>query len=226
MSPTGGSRRGPGRPPGDAASGTREALLRAGRELFAAHGYEGVSVRAVAETAGANAAMVHHHFGSKSGLFEEVLRRRFEPLNQRRIEMLDAAIARHAPDDPPLEEVMEAFLRAPVEAFGTPARATLLAVVHSVHEGQLSPEIFEKLFSRLQRHFAKIRDYLEPMSDAELQGRIRFVIGGMIHLLADRMWTGTSLDSEVILKMLIQWGVAVLRAPVTCQPELATEQVR
>ena len=195
---------------------TRERILDTAEICFAQRGFDGTSLREITTLAEVNLGAVNYHFGSKSGLFEEVLRRRFEPLNQRRIEMLDAAIARHAPDDPPLEEVMEAFLRAPVEAFGTPARATLPAVVHSVHEGQLN----------LQRHFAKIRDYLEPMSDAELQGRIRFVIGGMIHLLADRMWTGSSLDSEVILNMLIQWGVAVLRAPVTCQPELATEQVR
>jgi AcrR family transcriptional regulator len=205
---------------------TKERILDTAEICFAQRGFDGTSLREITALAEVNLGAVNYHFGSKAGLFEEVLRRRFEPLNQRRIEMLDAAIARHAPGDPPLEEIMEAFLRAPVEAFGTPARATLLAVLHSVHEGQLSPEHFERLFSKLQRHYAKIRDYLEPMSDAEFQGRLRFVIGGMIHLLADRMWTGSNLDAEAILNMLIHWGVSVLRAPVTCPPELATEQVR
>ena len=46
----------------------REAAFR----LFAAHGVEGTSLRAIAEEAGTSAALVMHHFGSKVGLVRAV----------------------------------------------------------------------------------------------------------------------------------------------------------
>jgi AcrR family transcriptional regulator len=67
--PTAASR--PARPRDSAA--TRRALLAAGRELFASVGYEGTTVRAVAERAGVNQALLFRHFGSKEGLFAEAV---------------------------------------------------------------------------------------------------------------------------------------------------------
>ncbi|GAA2409774.1 TetR family transcriptional regulator [Nonomuraea africana] len=52
---------------------TRERLLAAARALFAEHGYEQVTVRMIAAAADANIALVGRYFGSKAGLFGEVL---------------------------------------------------------------------------------------------------------------------------------------------------------
>jgi AcrR family transcriptional regulator len=52
---------------------TRQRLLAAGRALFAEHGYEHVTVRMIAAEAEANVALVGRYFGSKAGLFSEVL---------------------------------------------------------------------------------------------------------------------------------------------------------
>ncbi|MFD9944565.1 TetR family transcriptional regulator [Nonomuraea sp. NPDC059023] len=52
---------------------TRQRLLRAARSLFAEHGYEQVTVRMIAAAADANIALVGRYFGSKAGLFGEVL---------------------------------------------------------------------------------------------------------------------------------------------------------
>jgi len=53
---------------------TRRRLLDAARALFAEHGYERVTVRMIASAADANIALVGRYFGSKAGLFREVLR--------------------------------------------------------------------------------------------------------------------------------------------------------
>lgn len=53
---------------------TKTALVFAAGELFAEHGFEGATVRAIAERAGANIAAVNYHFGSKEHLYTEVLR--------------------------------------------------------------------------------------------------------------------------------------------------------
>jgi len=62
---------------------TREALIAAGRELFALHGYDGASVRAITARAGANLGAITYHFGSKRALYDEVVRRCLEPLAER-----------------------------------------------------------------------------------------------------------------------------------------------
>lgn len=54
--------------------GTKLALIEAAGELFAAQGFEGASVRAIAEKAGANVASINYHFGSKENLYTEVMR--------------------------------------------------------------------------------------------------------------------------------------------------------
>jgi AcrR family transcriptional regulator len=56
---------------------TSARLLDAAVELFARHGFHGTSIRDIAERAGANVAAGHYHYGSKAGLYLEVLRAQF-----------------------------------------------------------------------------------------------------------------------------------------------------
>lgn len=57
----------PGRPPGVTA--TRDEILGSARALFAAGGYEGTSIRAVARGAGVDPGLVLHYFRDKEQLF-------------------------------------------------------------------------------------------------------------------------------------------------------------
>ena len=66
-----------GRRPG--APDTRAAILAAARELFAASGYAGTSIRGVAAAAGVDAALVHHYFGTKDDLFLAALQLPVDP---------------------------------------------------------------------------------------------------------------------------------------------------
>lgn len=64
-------RRRPGRPAGDGAG--RDALLDAAKTLFAAHGYDGASVRKIAAEAGVDPGLIRHFFTDKAGLFAATL---------------------------------------------------------------------------------------------------------------------------------------------------------
>jgi AcrR family transcriptional regulator len=57
----------PGRRPG--ANETREAILAAARDAFAARGYEKATIRGIAREAGVDPALVHHFYGSKEDVF-------------------------------------------------------------------------------------------------------------------------------------------------------------
>jgi len=63
----------PGRPD------TRAEILAAARARFAAQGYEGTSLRAVATDAGVDAALVVHYFGTKGNLFIAAVDWPFDP---------------------------------------------------------------------------------------------------------------------------------------------------
>lgn len=66
-----------GRRPG--TSETREAIADAARRCFAELGYDRASIRAVAEQAGVDPALVMHFFGSKQRLFVSVMALPFDP---------------------------------------------------------------------------------------------------------------------------------------------------
>jgi AcrR family transcriptional regulator len=55
------------------AAATREAILAAALEAFTRAGYDGVGVREIAQAAGVTAMLVNRYFGSKEGLFAEVV---------------------------------------------------------------------------------------------------------------------------------------------------------
>ena len=57
------------------AAATREAILEAATRRFATQGYEHAGVREIAADAGVTAALVNRYFGSKEGLFAEVIER-------------------------------------------------------------------------------------------------------------------------------------------------------
>lgn len=67
---------------GDSSSGalTRQALLGAARSVFAAHGFEGASVRAITTEAGANLGSITYHFGSKRALYDAMLEESLRPI--------------------------------------------------------------------------------------------------------------------------------------------------
>lgn len=51
---------------------TRKALVRAGRKLFARHGYGGVGTEAIVQAAGVTRGAMYHQFAGKAELFEAV----------------------------------------------------------------------------------------------------------------------------------------------------------
>jgi AcrR family transcriptional regulator len=67
-----------GRRPGQLSS-ARDDIIRAARETFAEEGYSGTSLRAVARAAGVDAALIHHYFEGKAGLFIAAMALPFDP---------------------------------------------------------------------------------------------------------------------------------------------------
>lgn len=58
---------------------TRDLILDAAETLFASRGYQGTTIKAVAEKVGVQGPALYKHFANKRALFEEVLTRLFAP---------------------------------------------------------------------------------------------------------------------------------------------------
>jgi AcrR family transcriptional regulator len=99
-----------------AESPARTALLNAALNAFAAYGFEGAGTRAIAQAAGTNQGLVRHHFGSKEGLWRELIERGLDPLLQ--------ALEQAGPS---------AWLAAPGDG-ANPQRALLQLIVHALLE--------------------------------------------------------------------------------------------
>lgn len=69
-------------------------ILKAAEILFSEFGYEGTSTRQIAKEAGANMAMINYYFGSKDGVFIEIMEDRIcgfkSQLNQINYEQIPA----------------------------------------------------------------------------------------------------------------------------------------
>ena len=78
------------RAPSQRSLETRKRILDAAEQVFAAHGFEGASIREIAEKAGVQGALVHHHGGKKTELFFTVVSRRADELSALRLAALQA----------------------------------------------------------------------------------------------------------------------------------------
>jgi AcrR family transcriptional regulator len=94
---------------------TRQRLLDAGQHLFAERGYEGTSLRGLAEAAEANIAAVNYHFRSKEGLLQAVIARAMAPVNAERERRLGDLLAAGAPQ---LEQLVRAFVEPGLDLAG------------------------------------------------------------------------------------------------------------
>lgn len=64
------------------AEATRTRIVMAAEQAFVEHGFDGARVDDIATAAEANKRMLYAYFGSKEGLYVEVLRRNFERVSE------------------------------------------------------------------------------------------------------------------------------------------------
>lgn len=214
-----------GRRPGRPAGGEDvwETILDVGEQLFATHGFSGTSIRDIAASARVNQAMIGYHFGSKTGLFEAVFKRRGSWIVQRRMELLDALEARRG-RPPTLSELVEAYLRPQFDMKSSGpaglAFCRLQARLHNEPE-DLAFRLRRKVYDvSTKRYIRALERALPDVDPADVSFRMMFVIGTYLYMLAgvdrlddlsDHRFTATDLD-ELVTRM-VAFLVGGLKAP-------------
>jgi AcrR family transcriptional regulator len=208
----------------------REAILTAAEELFSNNGFNAVSVRDIAQAAGANPGSVTYHFKTKDGLLLEIYRRHCGPMNLRRSELL--AAAKRVRD---LQDRLEAIVRAYVlpafssgsDLAGGGARFTRLRAVMSAEGNEVVRRIIAQTFDDTSHAFIDaIHESLPHIPRKEIVWRSHFLLGALYYTLVmpdrvSRLSRGSAdgADAGHAIEELVRATVASLQAPALDPPE-------
>jgi AcrR family transcriptional regulator len=173
----------------EAPHATKGAILEAAERLFAVHGFRATSLRAITSQADANLGAVNYHFSSKDALILAVLRRRLQPMNQARLQLLDEFEAEAGVKAAPVEKVLEALFRPPLElvARGTKSAryfVQLMAQALAEPSRLLEPLIEEEFAEKNRRFHAAMRRALPYLTSDEVHWRLHFAHGVFLHASA------------------------------------------
>ncbi len=219
------------------SSATQVKILDAAEALFMEHGFEATSMRQITSEAEVNLAAVNYHFGSKEDLFEAVLTRRLDPMNQERLALLTLLERESTAQAPTPEKILAAmfipalrlardrerggknFLRLLGRAYADPAPFIR----------RFLSEQYAEMIARFKAAFARALPHLPKK---ELSWRLHFVMGALSYTLAgtDALRLIAELNprethnDELLLRRLAPFLIAGLKAPLPDLDELADER--
>ena len=146
-----------------------------------------MSLRHITAAADVNLASVNYHFGSKEALIDEVIARRIQPINLRRLALLDERLA--ATDEPlALAALVDCFITPVLDTLGDSAHSERLfsrLMSRCLAEGtDRFPEVLIAQFTEVIARFVSEMSRTLPGVPAEIhQLRILFMAGAMSHAL-------------------------------------------
>ena len=208
----------------------RERILDAAEHAFGERGFDGVSLRDIVLEARVNLATVYYYFGSKHGLMEAVLKRRFGPLRQEQLDLLQEAERKHPGQALPVEAVLRALLLPPLKLAVAPAtkrRAIAPLVGRIVAEPNArTQEFLRSQHADVRAAFLRaLQASLPKLPLADLRWRFEFITGALAIILCnprklERESRGACnpVDADQVLAEMIRFFSPGLRAPATKGP--------
>ena len=163
--------------------GSRQKIFASAERLFAERGFNGVSVRDIANDAGVNSALVGYYFGGKKGLLSEVYTRHCTPLNQERMRLLKEFS--QPKGGPTLEQVLEAFIRPSLEVtvdHRGRSNFTRLRAILSGENSALLEKLIADNFDQSSRIFVgALRKCLPHLTVEDILWRFHFLLGAIYY---------------------------------------------
>jgi AcrR family transcriptional regulator len=201
---------------------SREKLIQSAEALFAERGFEGVSVRDIANAAGVNSALIGYYFRGKEGLLSEVYTRHCEPLKRERERLL----AEFAKDEAglALEKTIEAFIKPSLEvttdSSGRSGFIRLRAILSAENSALLEQLVAENFDASSGMFVEALAKCLPGLSRDEIYWRFHFLLGTVYYTGAGphriRTLSGGRCDPsdpDATTKHLVPFLAAGFRAP-------------
>ncbi len=206
---------------------TKTRILDAAETLFMEHGFEATSLRQLTGAAGVNLAAVNYHFGTKEELFQAVLTRRLDPMNQERIDLLERYRREAGARPLSCEKILSAMLIPALRLSRDEKRGGhhFLRVLGRAYADP-APFIRNFLSAQYAEMIARFKEaFLEALphlTRQELTWRLHFVMGALSYTLAGtdalklmaQVAPGEKDNDEMLLQRLAPFLAAGLKAPL------------
>lgn len=205
------------------AADTKEQILDTAEALFAEQGIDGVSLRAITQAAAVNLASVHYHFGSKEALVKAVFVRRIGAVNRERIVLLDEAES-GANGPLTVDRILYALFAPAIRLSQDPQRGRRfmrLCGRFYAEPADYLEAVFKEEFAELARRLERAFKSAAPdLPEKELQWRIHFSVGVMVHTMMDsdriRRWTQGLCDPTDVqgtIDAMVRFAAAGMSVP-------------
>lgn len=162
---------------------SQQRIFASAERLFAERGFDGVSVRDIANDAGVNGAMIGYYFGSKQGLLSEVYSSHCRVLNQERLRLLKEFS--QMKQGPTLEHVLEAFIRpslaVTVDSHGRSDFTRLRAILSGENASLLEQLIAENFDQSSLTFVNALRKCLPHLKREDVLWRFHFLLGAIYY---------------------------------------------
>ena len=205
---------------------TKTRILDAAESLFMEHGFEATSLRSLTAAASVNLAAVNYHFGTKEELFQAVLTRRLDPMNQERIELLERLEGDAGGRPMSCEKILFAML-IPALRLARDEKRGGKNFLRLLGRAYADPAPFIRHFLSAQyaemigRYKEAFLKALPHLSRQELTWRLHFVMGALSYTIAGtdalklfaQVSAADKYDDELLLQRLAPFLVAGLKAP-------------
>lgn len=209
-------------PEGDA---TAQLFLNAAEKLFAANGFDGTSVRAIATESGINLGALHYYWGSKNALIRAVLERRLKPILAERKRRYNALLEKAGKKPVDVHALLEASLVPALTVPGATAEERQsFRRLYGQALADRSPNvksIVDDIYDESSRIFvAALRRCCSHLEDSEFFWRMNCILGSLLYAqlnngrmahLSGGKYTGD--DVEEGLAHLIHFLAAGMMAP-------------
>jgi AcrR family transcriptional regulator len=210
---------------------TKDRILDAAESLFMEHGFEATSLRAITAAAAVNLASVNYHFGSKEELFQAVLARRLDPMNQERLDLL-TKLERESGSAPlRCDRILAAMFIPALRLARDPERGgkdflRLLGRAYADPAPFIRRFLAEQYATMIERFKTAFGRALPDLPKRELSWRLHFIMGALSYTLAGtdalrliaELTPAETGNDEALLQRLAPFLLAGLQSPV---PDIA-----
>jgi AcrR family transcriptional regulator len=164
----------------------RFAILLAAEKLFAQHGYNGVSIRQIADEAAVPLALVGYYFGPKHALFRAIFEHWNSTINERLAAL--AAVRAHAAEANYLDLVVAAFIGPVLRLRASPEGEwyALLLTRGANEPNQEADQILREFFDPLANAFIDaLLDAFPGSTRAQMAWSYQFMLGALLYHIGD-----------------------------------------
>jgi len=206
---------------------TKDKILDAAEALFMEHGFEATSLRSITTAAAVNLAAVNYHFGSKEELFQAVLTRRLDPMNQERLDLLARLEHDAGPAPLPCDRILSAMFVPALRLARDPERGgknflRLLGRAYADPAPFIRKFLAEQYATIIARFKAAFGRALPDLPAKELSWRLHFIMGALSYTLAGtdalrliaELTPAETGNDEVLLQRLAPFLLAGLQSPL------------